>query len=177
MAASDFLSGGSSIIATKKVDALVSSIIMLFNAEQEANKDSSGTATNFIQYSVTATAQRSFLATLNLPARLVRAVDGTLTFKARNFVADYFTFEPGTEDLAATTSLPEAVVEIAEQINYWEKQIQSNLVINQANQVTVTPNKDAGTIAISVSLPLDQSVDETGVITTSAFDYLFVVPE
>jgi hypothetical protein len=177
MAASDFLSGGSSVVALKKVDALVIAIIMLYNAERLANKDSSGAATNFVSYTLAAAAQRSFTATLNLPARQVRATDGTLTFKARNFVADYVTFEPGTEDLQNTASLPEAVVEIAEQINYWEKQIQSNLVINQANQVTVTPNKDTGTIAVAVSLPIEQVVDALGVIGTEAFDYLFVVSE
>ena len=177
MTASDFLSGGSSIIADKKIDALLNAIIQLYRAERLANRDSTGNATNFVTWAITAAAQQTFTAALNLPARLAPDTDGKLKFKARDFVRDYFTFVPGTEDLVDMENLAQAVVEIAEQINYWEKQIESNLVINQANQVTITPNKDTGVIAVNVSLPAEISTDAvTGKMVVDLFDYLFVVP-
>lgn len=177
MAASDFLSGGSSVVADKKIDALLNAIIQLYRAEKLANRDSTGAPTNFVTWGITAAAQQTFTATLNLPARQTLDAADKLEFRARDFVRDYFVFEPGTEDLIDTANLAEAVVEIAEQINYWEKQIESNLVINQANQVTITPNKNTGVIAINVSLPADVVLDEvTGKPVIELFDYLFVVP-
>jgi hypothetical protein len=177
MAASDFDSQGSSIVSAKRVNALREGIILLYNLEKQANKDSSGTATNFVTYTETAAAQQSFVAALILPARSTRDAAGALAFKAKDFVRDYFTFVPGAGELATVENLPAAIVEMAEQINYWEKQIESNLVINQANQVTVTPNKDTGTIAVNVSLPMSTDVAADGTITSELFDYLFVVPE
>jgi hypothetical protein len=177
MAASDFTSGGSSIVGTKKIDALVNGIYQLYAAEKLANKDSVGTPTRFVTVSIASAAQETFTATLSLPARLAPDLGGKLQFKARDFVADYYTYVPGTGDLVDTENLPQAVVEIAEQINYWEKQIDSNVVITQANQVTVTPNKDLGTIAIAVSFPVSSLTDPaTGALGFEAFDYLFVVP-
>jgi hypothetical protein len=177
MAASDFTSGGSSVIAAKKIDALLNAIIQLYRAERLANRDSTGNATNFVTWGITAAVQQTFTAALNLPARLAPDGSGKLQFKARDFVRDYFTFDPGTGDLVDAENLAQAVVEIAEQINYWEKQIESNLVINQANQVTINPNKDTGIIAINVSLPADVSTDATsGAMVVELFDYLFVVP-
>jgi hypothetical protein len=178
MTASAFASGGSSIVAEKKIDALVNGIVQLYKAERSANKDSVGTPTQFVTFSIAAGAQQTFTAAVTLPARQAPDANGKLQFTARDFVRDYFTYEPGTEDLADTENLPQALVEIADQINYWEKQIENNVVINQANQVTVTPNKDLGTITLSVTLPCDISTDATtGKMAIEMFDYLFVVPE
>jgi hypothetical protein len=173
---SAFNSGGSSVVADTKLKALVISILMLFAAEDAANKDNSANPTQYVQWNMTGAAQSAFTATLNLPARLVQnATTNKYELVARNFVADYATFTPGTGDLADAVNLPEAVLEIAKGINYLEKQISPNIVIQQANQITVAENTDTGSIAINVNIPAEMVIDPaTGGQEIEVFNYLFV---
>lgn len=150
-------------------------VIMLYNAQQAYNKANRTAQLNYVSYNVTAGAQRTFTAALDLPARTVEDANGKLVTKAQNFVDGYSEWEAGTGELVGTESLPEAVVEIAERINYLENQIESNIVITQANQVTPLTNKDTGRITIAVAFPVEQSVEVDGSISTESLDYLYVL--
>jgi hypothetical protein len=174
---SEFIAGGSSLVATTKLEALMKLIVQYFGAEDAANKDNSANPTTNIQYTIAGAAQTTFTATANLPARLLlNATTGLTELKPRNQLADYYTFIPGTGDLQSAANLPEAIVEMAKLINYWEKQISPNIVIQQANQVTVAENSDTGLIAVSATLPVEVKINATtGAFEVDVFNYLFVI--
>jgi hypothetical protein len=177
MALSDFNSGGSSIVAVKLTQALFNAIVQLGELEAKANRDNPGQQTAFVSYQIAADASKTFTATLSLPARMVKdAVTNVISLVARNFIADYITWEPGTGDLVNTVSLPDAIVYLCNLITYLERQIDPNIVIQTPNQVQITPNQEAGTFDIAVTLPTDVVIDETtGDILFSIFNYLYVL--
>jgi hypothetical protein len=177
MAVSDFLSGGSTIIAEKHVDALYRGIVLLSELESKANRDNPGQQTNFVSYQITGDAAKTFTSTLSLPARMVKdAVTNNVTLVARNFIVDYLTWVPGTGDLVNTISLPEGIVHLCNLITYLERQIDPNIVIQTPNQVQITPNQEAGTFDISITMPCEVSIDPTtGQIDFTMFNYLFVL--
>lgn len=179
MGLSAFNSGGSTIVAEKLVDALYRAIVRLSEAESKANKDSITQATNTVQYSIVGDAQKSFTATLNLPARMVKdATSGKIELKPRNYVVDYVQWEAGTGDLADATSLPHAVVILCENITYLERQIDPNIVIQTPNQVAITPNQENGTFDITVNFPVEVAIEETtGKVDYTMFDYLRVLDD
>lgn len=172
-----FVSGGATIEADKQVDALYRAIVQYSEVESQANRDSIGQTSNTVQYQILGDAQKSFTATLNLPARMVKdLVTGVIDLKVRNPFVDYITWVPGTGDLAATASLPEAIVLLCNSITYLERQIDPNIVIQTPNQVNITPNQEAGTFDIQITLPAGIVVDPlTGQINFEMFDYLFVL--
>jgi hypothetical protein len=176
MGLSDFNSGGGTINAPKLVDALYRAIIKLSELESKANRDNTASQTNFVQFSITGDATKTFAATLNLPARMIKDTAGKIELKARNFIVDYIDYEPGTGDLVEATSLPEAIVLLCRLITYLERQIDPNIVITTPNQVSITDNNEAGSFDIQVNLPLETVEDETtGQIAFNMFDYLFVL--
>jgi hypothetical protein len=177
MAVSDFVSGGSTIIAEKHVDALYRSIVLLSELESKANRDNPGQQTNYVSYQITGDASKTFTSTLSLPARMVRdAVTNNISLFARNFIVDYLAWVPGTGDLINAVSLPEAIVHLCNLITYLERQIDPNIVIQTPNQVNITPNQEAGTFDISIVLPCEVDADAaTGQVTFNMFNYLFVL--
>ncbi|MFM2305048.1 MAG: hypothetical protein RLZZ135_2460 [Cyanobacteriota bacterium] len=177
MAVSDFVSGGSTIIAEKHVDALYRSIVLLSELESKANRDNPGQQTNYVSYQITGDASKTFTSTLSLPARMVRdTATNNISLFARNFIVDYLTWIPGTGDLVNAVSLPEAIVHLCNLITYLERQIDPNIVIQTPNQVNITPNQEAGTFDISITLPCEVNSDPTtGQIDFTMFNYLFVL--
>jgi hypothetical protein len=174
---SEFISTGSSLVAKTKLEALMKLSILMFAAEDAANKDNTANPTSNVQFTITGGAQTTMAATVNLPARLVLdAATGETKLVPRNQLSDYYAFTPGTGDLQGATNLPEAVIEMAKLINYWEKQISPNIVIQQANQITVAENSDTGLVAVTLTLPVEVSIDATtGAINLDVFNYLFVI--
>jgi hypothetical protein len=176
MAASDFVSGDSTLVSTKKVSALVEGAMRLFLAEQEANRDNA-VQTNYVAFTLTATTAITLAMTLNLPGKTAIDAAGVVTLRAKNWSADYVEFEAGTGDITAALSLPDAIEKIAGEVNYWERQIIPNIVINQANQVTLAPDYNTSNIAITINLPATLVITEEGLPAFKVFDYLYVVPE
>jgi hypothetical protein len=177
MAVSDFVSGGSTIIAEKHVDALYRGIVLLSELESKANRDNPGQQTNYVSYQITGDAAKTFTSTLSLPARMVKdPVTNNVSLFARNFIVDYLTWVPGTGDLVNAVSLPEAIVHLCNLITYLERQIDPNIVIQTPNQVQITPNQEAGTFDVSITLPCEVTSDPvTGQVDFTMFNYLFVL--
>jgi hypothetical protein len=175
MAASDFVSGDSTLVSTKKVSALVEGAMRLYLAEQEANRDSA-VKTTYVAFTLTAAATLTLAMTLNLPGKTSIDGAGLVSLKAKNWSAEYVEFEAGTGDITGTLSLADAVEKIAGEVNYWERQIVPNIVINQANQVTVAPDLNTSNIAISINVPVTLEINEEGTPCFKVFDYLYVVP-
>jgi hypothetical protein len=177
MTLSDFLSGGSTIKAGKLVDALYRAIVKLSELETKANRDNPGQQTAFVSYQITGDAAKTFTATLSLPARMIKdSVTNAITLAARNFIVDYLTWEPGTGELINTVSLPDAIVHLCNLITYLERQIDPNIVIQTPNQVQITPNQEAGTFDIAITMPTEVAEDDTtGAVTFSMFNYLYVL--
>lgn len=79
-------------------------------------------------------------------------------------------FNPGTEGTLHSTTLENAALEIAMLLQTQELNTAKNR--NGDNNVSITFNSDAGTISISIDLPIEQSLDSTGQITLKAKEYL-----
>lgn len=166
---------GSTVVGDTKVKALVNAIGQAYLAQRALNKDAVGSAVAYVTFGMTFAAQMLFTATLNLPSRNVEVANGKIEFKARDVFAEYVTYDAGTGDLVDAENLPQAIVEICDRINFAELQINPNVVITQANQVTVTQNKDAGNTTVAISLPIELLIDETtGEMSFPIFDYLEV---
>jgi hypothetical protein len=174
---SDYISGGSTIVAEKLPDALYRAILLLSDLESKANRDNPGQQTNYVSFQITGDASKVFTATLSLPARMVKdATTNAISLIARNFIVDYLTWVPGTGELGGTNSLPDAIVHLANLVTYLERQIDPNIVIQTPNQVQITPNQEAGTFDIAVTMPAEFASDATtGAVTFSMFNYLYVL--
>jgi hypothetical protein len=166
---------GSTVVGDTKVKGLVNAIGQAYLAQRKLNKDAVGSAVAYIAFSLVFGPQMLLTASITLPSRNVEVAGGKIEFKARDVFAEYVTYDAGTGDLVDAENLPQAIVEICERMNFAELQINPNVVITQANQITVTQNKDAGTTVISVSLPIELLIDETtGEMSFPIFDYLEV---
>jgi hypothetical protein len=61
-------------------------------------------------------------------------------------------------------------------ITYLERQIDPNIVIQTPNQVNITPNQEAGTFDVSITLPCEVETDPTtGQVNFTMFNYLYVL--
>jgi hypothetical protein len=174
---SQFTSGGSSIKAAHKLEALYRAIIKLSNIEDKANRDNPAAQTANVSWTITGDATKSFSATVLFPARMVE-VDGDEQLVPRNLYADYIEWEAGTEDLAGTVSLADALIKIAKKITFLERQINPNIVIQTPNQISLIPSLEDGNYQLTVNLPLDIVEDEaTGAIDYVIFNFLKVLDD
>ena len=173
---SGFNSGASTIQGDNLLDAIYNSIVYLGYLETKSNKDNPGQTTNIVSWQLTGDATKTFTATLALPARMVKdAVTNKISLVPRNFIVDYLTWVPGTGDLADTTSLPQAIIDLCDSATYLERQIDPNIVIQTPNQVQVTPNQELGVFNIEIILPITVETDPvTFKPLVEVFNYLFV---
>lgn len=174
----EFTSGGSSVVATNKLEALQRLVIAANQAETRRNRDNQNNQTNLVSFAITADAQITFTATVTVPSRMVEdAATGEIILKVEEtFSQDYFPFTPGAGDLAAAANGMEAIVKIAQKCTYHEKQIDPNVVVTKADQIIVTTDFENGQYIVALNLPVDVSTDAaTGVTAFNPFDYLRIL--
>jgi hypothetical protein len=173
-----FASGGSSVTADYKLKALQLLIIQAGQAETKRNRDNKNNQTAFVAFNIAADSQSLFTATLTIPSRMEENAAGNdFDFVVEEtFDANYFPFTAGTGDLSAASSGMDAIVKLAKNITFTERQIEENIVIQKADQVLVTPDIENGQHIVTVNLPIKIALDAAaGTVTFDPFDYLEVL--
>jgi hypothetical protein len=173
-----FNSGDSSVEARYKLKALQLLIIQAGLAETRRNRDNKNNQTNFVAWSISSDNQSLMTATLTIPSRMeANAAEDDFDFIVEEtFDANYFPFTAGTGDLKAATSGMDAIVKLAKNITFTEKQIEENIVIQKADQVLVNPDIENGQHIVTVNLPVKILLDAaTGSVSFDPFDYLEVL--
>jgi hypothetical protein len=172
----EFTSGGSSVVADNKLQALQLLVIQANQAESRRNRDNKTNQTTQVSFALTADASVLFTSTVTIPAKMER-VGTKIELVPEKFFADsYFPFIPGSGDLADYTHGMEALLGLAEECTYLEKGIDPNVVVTQADQVVVTPDYENGQYVITTNLPIDVSIDDvTGAVGFNVFDYLRIL--
>jgi hypothetical protein len=178
MAANEFNSDGSSVVADNKLQALQRLVIAANQAESRRNRINKNNQTSFVSFAITADAQTTFTATVNAPARMIQdSITGDISLKVEEtFGQEYFPFTPGAGDLSNAEHGMEAIVKLAQNCTYLEKGIDPNVVVTQADQITVTPDLENGQYIVTLNLPVDAATDAaTGVTSFNPFDYLRIL--
>jgi hypothetical protein len=173
-----FTSGGSSVTADYKLKALQLLVVQAGQAETKRNRDNKNNQTAFIAWNIASDNQSLMTATLTIPSRMEEnaAGDDFDFVVEETFDSNYFPFTAGTGDLKAATSGMDAIVKLAKNITFTEKQIEENIVIVRADQVIVTPDIENGQHIVTLNLPVKIALDAAaGTITVDPFDYLEVL--
>jgi hypothetical protein len=174
----EFTSGGSSVVADNKLQALQRLTIAANQAEARRNRQNQNNQTNLASFGITSDSVTTFTATVNVPARMTKNdTTGRVELKVEEtFGQEFFPFTPGTGDLANAANGMEALVLLAEECTYLEKGIDPNVVVTRADQVVVTPDYENGQYVVALNLPIDLSTDETtGITAFNPFDYLRIL--
>lgn len=174
----EFNSGGSSVIADTKLQALQRLVIAANQAEARRNRVNQNSQTNYASFAITSDATTTFTGTVNIPARMVKDVaSGKVELKVEEtFGQEFFPFTAGTGDLANAANGLEAIVVMAQECTYLEKGIDPNVVVTRADQVLLTPDYENGQYVVSLNLPIDVSTDTaTGATSFDPFDYLRIL--
>lgn len=177
MAAWDYVAGGSSIEADNLLSAAMKSVIRLGKAENESNQEG-GTQTAFVSYQITGDNEKVFAATLTLPGRLVPdAVTGKIELQPRVILSEFLTdYLPGTGTLALASTQSAAIIDLAEKLTYWERQVQSTIVTKTPNQTIIQEDLENSQYTIQFNIPARIVVDATtGKIEVEAVDFLYIL--
>jgi hypothetical protein len=174
----EFISDGSSVVAANKLQALQRLVIAANQAEARRNRDNANNQTSLASFSLTSDSVTTFVATINIPARMVR---DDVTKKVNlvveeTFTQEYFPFTPGAGDLVNAANGMEAIVILAEECTYLEKKIDPNVVVTRADQILITPDYENGQYVVALNLPIDITTDAaSGVTSFDPFDYLRIL--
>jgi hypothetical protein len=178
MAVNDFNSGGSSVLAASKLSALQELIYDHGSAESRRNRNQPLSQTNFVSFAIASDAQTTLTATVTMPARMVQdETTGNVSLQPDEiFGAEYLSYTAGTGDLAGTTTATQGLIKLAKTCTYLERQIDPNVVIQRADQVTLLEDIEQGQIVLTCNLPLDVEKDATtGEYKFVPFDYLRIL--
>lgn len=174
----EFTSGGSSVVADNKLQALQRLVIAANQAEARRNRRFQNNQTNLASFGITSDSVTTFTATVNIPAQLAKnAVTGRPELVVEDTFSDeFFPFTAGNGDLANASSGMEAIVYLAEECTYLEKGIDPNVVVTRADQVILTPDYENSQYVVALNLPIDVSTDAaSGVTSFDPFDYLRIL--
>lgn len=177
MADWDYVGTGSSIVADNLLQAAMKSVIRLGKAENESNQEG-GTQTAFVSYQITGDNEKVFAATLTLPGRLVNNLTtGKTSLQPRNILAEFITdYIPGTGTLANAPHLSAGVIELAEKLTYWERQVQSSIVTKTPNQTIIQEDLESSQFTIQFNIPVRLFVDAaTNLIELREVDFLYIL--
>lgn len=177
MADWDYVGGGSSLVAPTLLQAAMNQVIRLGKAENESNQEG-GTQTAFVSYQVTGDSEKVFAATLALPGRLVRdAATNKVRLQPRVILSEFLTdYQAGTGTLADETHDSAAVIKLAEDLTYWERQVQSTIVTKTPNQTIIQEDLEASQYTIQFNIPARFVTDAvTGKIEVEAIDFLYIL--
>jgi hypothetical protein len=177
MADWDYVGGGSSLVAPTLLQAAMNQVIRLGKAENESNQEG-GTQTALVSYQVTGDNEKVFAATLALPGRLINdPVTGKKSLKPRVVLSEFLTdYEAGTGTLANEAHDAAAIIKLAEDLTYWERQVQSTIVTKTPNQTIIVEDIEASSFNIQFNIPARFVTDvATGKIEVEAVDFLYIL--
>lgn len=167
---------GSSLKSTTLLGAFAEGVILLLNGEKAFNRANKA---NPIQ---TPTIGNNFntdslAGTFSVPYLSDMDADGKIIEVARDYLQGIYTWVPGTGALASTINLPDAVLKMAQRLEYLNQLIIPNVVITSPNSViTINKDENADSYNIAIALPTNNGVNEvTGKIESEIVDYLTVL--
>jgi hypothetical protein len=173
----DYDGTGSSVVADNLLQAAIKTVIRLGKAENESNQEG-GTQTAYVSYQITGDNEKVFAATLALPGRLVRdAATGIVRLQPRNVLAEFLTdYVPGTGTLVNAAHASAAVIKLAEDLTYWERQVQSSIVTKTPNQTIIQEDLEASQYNIQFNIPARIFIDATtNLIEIKEVDFLYIL--
>ncbi len=160
---STFNSGGGTLKSANKPQALLEMAHALASTERAAS--TTDIPLNNITISMDLEAQTAAV-TCTLPIAAALNNSGQVVVTASDYLSGY-AFNPGSGDLRAI-NYPAAFLEVAQTVAVAEKAV----VTNPPNNITIAFDLEAGTAAISATLPVISAIDANGKISVAATDYL-----
>jgi hypothetical protein len=166
---SSIITTGSSLKSTNQPAAFLEICLLLDQAEKARNGANPGVAPKN-NISITFSSDEGVAqVTATLPVGVSVLADGGIKYLPKDYLGGtYATFTPGGDVTAV--NMMEAVSQVASILAASEKGVLP--VEDQPNNIQIDSSSEAGTIAVTATIPFSTAISTTGEIKIDAIDYL-----